>query len=204
MTECVQPVRFPPRWEVCQCQANLEGGRMLVSWRAGAGQDNHQCGFRSEALMPIGCPKCGRVNPEYSRRCPCGHDFSAVASQPDVALQAAAPGQPAKVSVPHRCPLCQGANVRIDGWTGVDARVQFGKRWIGPGASGYGLNCFACLDCGYVGHYLCPEDLQTLQSMPVMADWPKASSRRGCMGAVLLLMALGVGGCVTAGRLLAG
>jgi hypothetical protein len=154
--------------------------------------------------MPLECPRCGRVSPETSRRCDCGQDLSTVAAQAKVALQPALPGQVPKDALPRRCPLCQGANIRTDGWTGVDARVQFGQRTMGFGDSGYGLNCFACLDCGYVGHYLSPGDLQTLQSKPIMADWPPRSSRSGCLGMVLVLVALGAWAGVTAGRLLAG
>jgi hypothetical protein len=155
--------------------------------------------------MALECPKCGRLNPETSRRCHCGQDLPTVAVQTDTAPQATPPKQEPKDYLPRRCPLCQGANIRTDGWTGLEARVQFGRRSMGVGDSGYGLACFACLDCGYVGHYLCPEDLQTLRSVPIMPNWPPASTRRfGCFGMVLLVIALGVGACVIAGRLLAG
>lgn len=115
----------------------------------------------------------------------------------------AAPDKGSRKQVPERCPHCQGTKVRTDGWAGPSSRVQFGKRWMGTGDAGYGLNCFACLDCGYVGNYLGPGDLQRLRSVPVMADWPPASSRSGCLGTGLLLIAVGIAACLTAGRLLA-
>ncbi len=154
--------------------------------------------------MPIECPRCGRVNPETSRRCDCGQDLSTVAEQTHIALQPDAPSPAAKDSLPRRCPLCQGTNIRIDGWSGLEARAQFGKKWMGTGDTGYALNCFACMGCGYVGHYLSPGDLQRLQTAPIMADWPPPGPSSGCLGLVLLLLALVVGACVSAGRLLAG
>lgn len=99
-------------------------------------------------------------------------------------------------NVPNRCPLCQGTNVRIDGWAVMDVRVQFGSRWTGPGNSGYGLNCFACMDCGFVGHYLGPKDLQDLQSVPISTQGPVRSSSKGCAGGILLLVTLVLGSIV--------
>lgn len=150
--------------------------------------------------MSLECPACGKENPETSAHCVCGQSLS------KTPLRSKSQGggkQGSKNSLPDRCPLCQGTNIRTDGWTGVDARVQFGKKWMGTGDTGFGLNCFACMDCGFVGHYLCTEDLISLQSRPVMSDWPPKSSRAGCFGLILLITGMAAA-CVGVTRLIAG
>jgi hypothetical protein len=160
-----------------------------------------RCGASVSFAMSLcdACLRAGEATRQQGTELPAGQPHQA---QPDDAMPGDVPQRP----LPRRCPLCQGANIRTDGWSGLEARVQFGKRYMSTGDTGYGLNCFACLDCGYVGHYLGPGDLQRLRSVPIMADWPPTSSRSGCgcLGMVLLLIGLGVGACVSAARLLAG
>ena len=106
--------------------------------------------------------------------------------------------------LPNRCPQCEGDNIRIDGWGGANSRVQFGSKWTGPGNPGYGLNCFACLDCGYVGFYLGAADVENLRTRPIGSNSPVRSNSRGCVGMLLAMTAIGVAGTVLVSQLFAG
>lgn len=74
----------------------------------------------------------------------------------------------------------------------MDTRIQFGSKWTGPGNVGYLPNCLACMDCGYVGFYLGPDDVQRLRSQPITSNAPVRKSSTGCGSKVLILVALAV------------
>lgn len=105
--------------------------------------------------------------------------------------------------LPKQCPLCRSEDIRIDGWASMQTRVQFGSKWTGPGNTGFGMNCFACLHCGFVGFFLGPSDLNRLRGRPVTSNEPLRKNT-SCAGMLLLLFALGVTVLVTVTHLFAG
>jgi len=117
-----------------------------------------------EVCWSCGTAKDGSEDPSFRRaddavaEAPAAADISSagVELQPEPDRQQAVFGPP-------RCPSCGRGHIRADGWAGRDVRVQFGSSWMGPFNYGYRVQCFACLDCGFVGLYLNSDDVRALK-----------------------------------------
>jgi hypothetical protein len=148
--------------------------------------------------VPIECPKCKRVNPDTARRCDCGHEFSAVTVQAERPGQATdSPPRIPKV-VATKCPHCGGGNIVVELKLGQTAEVgSIGPEFrAGIFTGNEALYIDLCRDCGTVTRTYVKNTKK---------DWMSPASKRpGCLGTVLLVLVLGVGACMTVGRLLAG
>lgn len=69
---------------------------------------------------------------------------------------------------PRKCPICQREAV-LDGTISASGGPQFSP--VGVVLEGYDLKGFACLNCGFVGHYLGREALQTLRQKVETKGW---------------------------------
>jgi RNA polymerase subunit RPABC4/transcription elongation factor Spt4 len=133
-----------------------------------------KCGEQVEATFDVcwscGTGKDGSEDPSFRRADdePASEPSAFVAAEEEAITAHPAPeAKPRQyrkrtAQAQSECPACHGTNLRTDGWAAMEVRVQFGSSWMGPFNSGYGVKCFVCLDCGFLGLYLESADVQAL------------------------------------------